>query len=73
MSDILIAMATTLRDEVPGVTPDVTFGLHFTSQIHRTALFPFSYSPYIKARVRYNLVLLSCMIQSDAVFPYDMI
>ena len=36
---------------------DVTFGLHFTMQIHRTASFPFSFLPHTEALVRYNLLI----------------
>ena len=46
---------------------DVTFGLHSTSQIHRTALFLFSYPPHIEAHVQYNLALSPCTIQSGAI------
>ena len=44
---------------------NVTFRLHFTMQIHWTALFPFLLLlPSIKAHVRYDLVMSFCMIQS---------
>ena len=36
--------------------------LHFTTQIHWTASFPFSFLPYTEAHVRYHLVAFSCMI-----------
>ena len=47
------------------ITAGVTFGLHFTTQIHRTALFIFLFSsPFTKAHVRYDLEADSCTIQS---------
>ena len=51
----------------------VTFGLHSTSQIHRTASFPFFLPPHIEAHVRYNLALSPCTIQSGTIFLHDVI
>ena len=50
----------------------VTIGLHFTTQIHQTASFTFSFPlPSIEAHVRYNLVLFPCTIRSGCVLVYD--
>ena len=46
----------------------VTFGLHFTTQIHWTASFNFFSFPHPEAHVRYNLVGLLCTIQSGSLF-----